>query len=167
MLKNTEIQDFKNQFHGNIFLREDIEYDRVREIWNRLVARQPFIIACCTGAADVVKAIQFAREHGLEVAIKGGGHHVAGHALCDDGLVIDLSAMKGIRVDPVQRASFKLSKVKVSYAQLFNHCLALKTRIQELAESVGINFVETEEAYTSKSSFIDIDAFSNRPDIRR
>ena len=118
MLKNTEIQDFKHQFHGNIFLREDIEYDRVREIWNRLVARQPFIIACCTGAADVVKAIQFAREHGLEVAIKGGGHHVAGHALCDDGLVIDLSPMKGIRVDPVQNRA--LTQTGLTWAD-FDH----------------------------------------------
>ena len=100
--KNTEIQDFKNRFHGDIFLQGDTEYNSAREIWNRLVDRHPFMIARCRGAADVVKAIKFAREHELEVAIKGGGHHVAGHALCDNGLAIDLSPMKGIRVDPVQ-----------------------------------------------------------------
>lgn len=93
-IENLEIQNFKHQFHGDIFLREDKEYDTVREIWNRLVDRHPSIIARCRGAADVVKAIKFAREHELEVAIKGGGHHVAGHALCNDGLTIDLSPMK-------------------------------------------------------------------------
>jgi FAD/FMN-containing dehydrogenase len=83
----------------------DAGYDAARAIWNGAVDRRPACIARCTGVADVVAAVRFARERDLVVAVRAGGHGVGGHALCDGGLVIDLSPMKGIRVDPAARTA--------------------------------------------------------------
>jgi hypothetical protein len=84
-------------------LSGDEGYDEARTVWNALIDHRPALIARCSGAADVVAAVQFARQHDLRVSIKGGGHGVAGKAVCDGGLMIDLSRMKSIRVDPVAR----------------------------------------------------------------
>ncbi|MEQ9811222.1 MAG: FAD-binding oxidoreductase, partial [Azospirillaceae bacterium] len=75
-------------------------YDEARRTWNALIDRRPGVIMRCRGTADVVKAVDFARQHDILVAVRGGGHNVAGRALCDDGLVIDLSAMRAVHVDP-------------------------------------------------------------------
>jgi FAD/FMN-containing dehydrogenase len=80
-------------------------YDTARSIWNGAIDRHPACIARCTGVADVVAAVRFARERDLVVAVRSGGHGVAGYAVCDGGLVIDLSPMKGIRVDPQARTA--------------------------------------------------------------
>jgi FAD/FMN-containing dehydrogenase len=80
-------------------------YDEARSIWNGAIDRRPACIARCTGVADVVAAVRFARERDLLVSVRSGGHGVGGHAVCDGGLVIDLSAMKGIRVDPATRTA--------------------------------------------------------------
>jgi FAD/FMN-containing dehydrogenase len=87
-------------FHGELIVPGDERYDGARRVWNGMVDKRPVIIARCTGVADVVAAVTFAKEHGLLVAVRGGGHNVAGNAVCDDGIVIDLSGMKGVRVDP-------------------------------------------------------------------
>lgn len=80
-------------------------YDEARAIWNGMIDRKPGLIVRCAGAADVVNAVRFARDHGLLVAVRGGGHNIAGNAVCDGGLMIDLSPMKSVRVDPAsQRA---------------------------------------------------------------
>jgi FAD/FMN-containing dehydrogenase len=79
------------------------DYDAARTVWNAMIDRRPALIARCSGVADIIAAVTFAREHGLLLSIKGGGHNVAGKAVCDDGLLLDLSPMKGIRVDPVAR----------------------------------------------------------------
>ena len=78
-------------------------YNSGRAIWNGLIDRKPALIAQCTGAADVVDAVNFAREQGLLLSVKGGGHNVAGNAVNDGGLVIDLSPMRGVHVEPSTR----------------------------------------------------------------
>jgi FAD/FMN-containing dehydrogenase len=90
---------------GPVILPADPGYDAARAIWNGAIDRRPACIVRCTGVADVVAAVDFARERDLLVAVRSGGHGVGGHALCDGGVVIDLSPMKGIRVDPVARTA--------------------------------------------------------------
>jgi FAD/FMN-containing dehydrogenase len=80
-------------------------YETARKIWNAMIDKHPALIVRCAGVADVITAVQFARTHNLLVAVRGGGHNVSGNAVCDGGLVIDLSLMKDIRVDPVQRTA--------------------------------------------------------------
>lgn len=82
------------------------DYDTVRAIWNAMIDRKPALIVQCTGAADVAQAVRFAHDHGLLVAIRGGGHNIAGNATCDGGLLIDLSGMKSVRVDPVAKRAW-------------------------------------------------------------
>lgn len=93
----------KKEFGGRIFLPEDPAYDDARKIWNAMIDRRPGMIARCSDTNDVVTAVNFARNEGLVLAIRGGGHNIAGNAVCDDGLVVDLSAMKQTSVDPDSR----------------------------------------------------------------
>src|SRR5262249_55233346 len=81
-------------------------YERARVISNGLADKRPTIIVQCTGAADVIDAVRFARKQGLRVAVRGGGHNVAGNATCDGGMVIDLWRMNAVRVDPVARRAW-------------------------------------------------------------
>jgi FAD/FMN-containing dehydrogenase len=94
------VQDLRSRFRGPVVAFGDPEYEDIRRIWNAAIHKRPAVFARCTGAADVVAALRCAREHDLEIAVRGGGHNVAGTALCDGGLVIDLQLMKGIQVDP-------------------------------------------------------------------
>jgi hypothetical protein len=93
-------------FRGRLIRAEDADYDMARAVWNGAIDRRPRLIARCIGTADAVAAIRFARDHDLEIAVRGGGHNVAGTAVCDDGIVIDLSAMRGVRVDPADRRAW-------------------------------------------------------------
>src|SRR6186713_2057699 len=86
-------------FRGRLLSAGHADYDIARAVWNGAIDRHPRLIARCTGTADVIAAVRFARDHDLEIAIRGGGHNVAGTAVCDDGVVIDLSAMRAVRVD--------------------------------------------------------------------
>ena len=88
---------------GTLILPTDASYDSVRRVHNGLIDRRPAIILQCRGTADVQAAVRAAREHGLEIAVRGGGHSVAGNAVCDGGLVIDLSLMRAVQVDPKAR----------------------------------------------------------------
>ncbi len=94
------LQGFVQGLRGAVVRPGDQGYDDARTIWNGLIDRRPALIVQCTGAADVVDAVNFAREQGLLLSIKGGGHNVAGNAVNDGGLVIDLSGMRGVHVDP-------------------------------------------------------------------
>jgi FAD binding domain/Berberine and berberine like len=93
-------------FRGRLISAGAADYDIARAIWNGAIDRRPRLIARCIGTADVVAAVRFARDHDLEIAIRGGGHNVAGTAVCDEGIVIDLSAMRGVRVDPTGRRAW-------------------------------------------------------------
>ncbi len=93
-------------FRGRLIDAEHADYATARALWNGAIDRRPRLIARCIGAADVVAAVRFARDHDLQIAIRGGGHNVAGTAVCDDGIVIDLSAMRAVRVDPAERRAW-------------------------------------------------------------
>ena len=90
---------------GTLCLPGEPGYDVARTLWNAMIDRRPAAIVCATGAADVMRAVGFAREHGLLLAVRGGGHNIAGNAVCDGGLMIDLSPMKSVRVDPAARTA--------------------------------------------------------------
>jgi FAD/FMN-containing dehydrogenase len=89
--------------HGPVIREEDDGYDEARAVWNGLIDRRPAVIVQCIGTADVIEAVDFARENGLLVSIRGGAHNVAGNAVNDGGIVIDLSRMRGVQVDPSTR----------------------------------------------------------------
>jgi FAD/FMN-containing dehydrogenase len=93
------LQNLGRGFLGELVTPDDPDYELRRRVWNGMVDRRPALIARCVGEDDVVAALRAAREHGLQVAVRGGGHNVAGNAICDDGLVIDLSPQQGIEVD--------------------------------------------------------------------
>jgi hypothetical protein len=111
---NAELRNRSNKaivgeisgFRGRLITPDHPDYDSARAIWNGAIDRRPRLIARCIGNADVAAAVRFARDHDLEIAIRGGAHNVAGTATCDDGIVIDLSAMRGVRVDPATRRAW-------------------------------------------------------------
>jgi FAD/FMN-containing dehydrogenase len=100
-----DIEAFRASLRGQLILPGDADYERARKLWNGSFDRRPALIARCAGAADVIQSVNFARESGLLTAVRGGGHSLSGQSVCDDGLVIDLSAMKGIRIDPVAKTA--------------------------------------------------------------
>jgi FAD/FMN-containing dehydrogenase len=98
-----DIKSFRSAFNGEVFEPTDAGYKQASQIWNASVSKRPKLIARCSGVADVIAAVTFARGNNLLTAIRGGGHNVGGRALCDDGLVIDLSRMRSVFVDPASR----------------------------------------------------------------
>ena len=97
------VEGLAARLRGSLLTEGDAGYDDARTIWNGMIDERPALIARCSGTADVLHAVRFARENELLTAVRGGGHNVAGHAVCDGGLMIDLSAMNGVRVDPAER----------------------------------------------------------------
>lgn len=102
-LQSTKIDAFKGKFRGEVVSPGDEAYDDARKIWNAMIDKHPALIVRCTTTSDVVLAVNFARDNGLLLAVRGGGHNIAGSAMCDDGIVIDLSQMKAASVDPAAR----------------------------------------------------------------
>ncbi len=105
VLDEGSVSAFRARLRGQLIRPGDEGYDEARKVWNGMIDRRPALIARCAGVADVIAAVNFAREQRLPVAIRGGSHNVTGNAVCDGGLVIDLSAMKGTRVDPEKRTA--------------------------------------------------------------
>jgi FAD/FMN-containing dehydrogenase len=97
------VGEFSSTFSGQLLRPADVGFEEARRVHNGLVDKRPALIARCRGVADVVDAVSLTRKLGLEVAVRGGGHNVAGRATIDGGLVIDLTPMKGIHVDPTSR----------------------------------------------------------------
>ncbi|GAA2803105.1 FAD-binding oxidoreductase [Saccharopolyspora taberi] len=102
-LMEQDVSGLRERLSGQLITAADPEYDTAREVWNGSVDRRPLLIARCAGPGDVALALGFARETGLEIAVRGGGHNFGGAAVCDDGLVVDLTAMRGISVDEQHR----------------------------------------------------------------
>jgi FAD/FMN-containing dehydrogenase len=101
----SEIQALGDDFRGELVHPGEPSYDELRSVWNGSIDRRPALIARCTGVADIRSALRYARRTGLPVAVRGGGHSFPGHSTCDGGVVLDLSPLKGIRVDPVRRTA--------------------------------------------------------------
>ena len=102
-MPEIDIQSFKSTFNGQVFEAGDTGYNEARQIWNASIDKRPKLIARCSDLADVIAAVNFGRANDLLTAIRGGGHNVGGRALCDDGIVIDLSRMRSVYVDSTNR----------------------------------------------------------------
>ena len=101
----ADVSVFQATLRGELIQPEDAQYDEIRALYNGMIDRRPALIARCVDVADVIAAVNFARERGLRVAVRGGGHNGGGLGSVDDGLVIDLRAMNGVRVNPEDRTA--------------------------------------------------------------
>jgi FAD/FMN-containing dehydrogenase len=102
---DSVVEQFGAGLRGTLLRPGAGGYDEARKVWNAMIDKRPALIARCAGAADVVHVVDFARANGLLISVRGGGHNVSGNAVCDGGLMIDLSRMKGIRVDAERRTA--------------------------------------------------------------
>jgi FAD/FMN-containing dehydrogenase len=131
-LSIDEISGFQSRFAGDILWPNDDHYDAARQVWNGMVDKRPGAIARCTQTADVVECVRFARQHHLLVSVRGGGHNYAGKSVCDGGLVIDLSPMKKILVDPARRTALAQAGLRLGE---FDQA----TQVHGLATTLGVN----------------------------
>ncbi|MDZ4806433.1 MAG: FAD-binding oxidoreductase [Candidatus Eisenbacteria bacterium] len=131
-LQATLIDGLKEGFSGEILLPSNDAYEGARKIWNAMIDKRPALIVRCATTSDVVRAVNFARENGLLLAVRGGGHNIAGNAICDDGIVIDLSGMKAASVDVAAR------RVTIEGGATLAD-LDAATQAHGLATPVGIN----------------------------
>ena len=104
-ISSLVIDEFKNSLRGPLLLPGSPDYQNARSIWNGMIDRHPALIARCLGVSDVITSVRFAKKQGLTICIKGGGHNIAGLAVCDDGLMIDMSLMRGVWVDAVNKTA--------------------------------------------------------------
>lgn len=104
-LDEETVQTFGDGLRGRLIRPGDKDYDTARKVWNGMIDKHPALIARCSGTADVIDAVNFARENLLLLSVRGGGHNIAGQSVCDDGLVVDLSEMRGVHVDPKVRTA--------------------------------------------------------------
>ena len=105
-VSSSATDELKSAIRGQLLVPGDASFDQARSIWNAMIDRRPALILRCAGAADVRYGVAFARDNNLPLAIRGGGHNIGGSALCDDGLVLDLSSMKSVRIDPAARRAY-------------------------------------------------------------
>src|SRR2546421_622307 len=98
-LRESALKAFQTSLAGRVLTRDSAEYDEARTIWNAMIDRRPSIIVRCLNAEDVARAVRLAADHRLVLAVRSGGHNIAGNAVCDGGLMIDLSHMKTVLVD--------------------------------------------------------------------
>ena len=105
-LPQSDIADLAASLQGELLLPTHSRYEQARRVWNGSIDKRPALIASCVGAADVMRAVNFAREHQLLTAVRAGGHSTSGKSTCDGGIMIDLSPMRGVRVDPTTRTAY-------------------------------------------------------------
>ena len=106
VFESDAVEGLRSQLRGDLVQAGDPGYDGARTIWNAMIDRKPALIARCRGAADVQRSVAFARDHSLLLAVRGGGHNIAGSAVCDGGFMIDLTQMRDVRVDPGARRAY-------------------------------------------------------------
>lgn len=104
-ISDAQIDGLRQRLHGNLVLPTDPDYDETRRVWNAIVDKRPALIVRCAGVADVIDTVRFAREFDLLVSVRCGGHNIAGKSVCDNGLMIDLSLMRSVHVDPVRQTA--------------------------------------------------------------
>src|SRR5438094_7322998 len=104
-LPDDVIEELGRGLHGRLLTPGSTGYDEARTIWNAMIERRPALVVRCIDAEDVATAVRFARENSLLTSVRGGGHNIAGNAVCDDGFMIDLSPMRAVRVDPTRRVA--------------------------------------------------------------
>ena len=102
-IQNEAVRELKSKVSGQVLLPSEPGYDEARTVWNAMIDRRPAVIVRCVSAQDVIHAVRTAREQKLVLAVRGGGHNIAGNAVCDGGLMIDLTPMKAVRVDAERR----------------------------------------------------------------
>lgn len=130
---NSEsIAVLKSNVRGEVLLPDSPGYDAARTIWNAMIDKRPAVIVRCTGVADVIAAVNFGRDQGLVIAVRGGGHNIAGNAVCNDGLMIDLSRMKSVHVNPATQRAYAGPGATLGD---FDH----ETAVHGLATPTGIN----------------------------
>jgi FAD/FMN-containing dehydrogenase len=131
VLKPKEVDDLRRSLRGTLLLAGEPGYDSARTVWNRAFDRKPALIARCAGAADVTAAVNFARTQELLTAVRGGGHSLSGQSVCDGGLIIDLSPMSAIRIDPLAKRARVEPGVRIAQvdqeAQAFGLAVPLGT----------------------------------------
>jgi FAD/FMN-containing dehydrogenase len=101
-IDHAHLTRLQQRLHGNIILPEDPIYEDARRVWNGMVDKRPAAVVCCATPDDVAETVSLARSQDLPLAVRGGGHNVAGNSVCDGGIVIDLSPMKAVTVDPAR-----------------------------------------------------------------
>lgn len=126
-LEESAILEFAQSLRGTLIRPTDAEYEAARRVYNAMIDRRPALIARCANVADVIRSVNFAREHQLLVAVRGGGHNGPGFGVCDDGLVIDLSRMRGIRIDPERRTAWVEGGCTLGDVDHATHVLGLAT----------------------------------------
>lgn len=104
-LSEEEVADFSKSLHGDLLTPDSPQYNEVRAVWNGMIDRRPALIVRCNGATDVMHAVNFARQHELRISVRGCGHNIAGSAVCDGGLMIDLKPMHSVRIDALKRTA--------------------------------------------------------------
>ena len=128
---SSAVAELANDFSGRLLLPSDMAWDDARRVHNGLVDKRPAVVAQCAGSADIARAVRFAREHGLEIAVRGGGHNVGGRATVDGGMMIDLAAMRHVYVDPAARSA------RVAGGTLWGH-FNRETQAHGLATTGGV-----------------------------
>jgi hypothetical protein len=134
-LSAADIKDFRGGLHGSLLLAQDVGYDSARRMWNLSFDRHPALIARCADAADVVRAVNFARAHDLRTAVRAGGHSVSGQSVCDGGLVIDVSQMRSINVDAQRRLARAQSGVLLGELDRATQAVGLATTLGTVTDT--------------------------------
>src|SRR5947207_2482044 len=163
----------RDDFRGQLILPGDAGYDRSRAVWNAVADRHPAIVPRCTRVEDVVAAVRFARASGLVIAVRGGGHSVAGFSTCDGGIVIDLSGMREVRVDPTKRTARveggalleQLDKAAQEYGLACPVGVVGHTGVAGLTLGGGMGRLERKHGYTI-DNLISVDLVTADGDVR-